>query len=121
MQILKHKPDHFNVISGDDALTVPLMACGAVGAISVIANALPDTFSQMVDFANKRLFHEANALSNKMLDIHDWLYIEGNPVGVKGAMELLGLCSRDVRLPLVPLSKNALDNLALELKKSDFL
>ena len=121
MQILKHKPDHFNVISGDDALTVPLMACGAVGAISVIANALPDTFSQMVDFANNRLFHEANALSNKMLDIHDWLYVEGNPVGVKGAMELLGLCSRDVRLPLVPLSKNALDNLALELKKSDFL
>ena len=117
MQILKHKPDHFSVISGDDALTVPLMACGAVGAISVIANALPATFSQMVDFANKRLFHEANALSNKMLDIHDWLYVEGNPVGVKGAMELLGLCSRDVRLPLVPLSKNALDNLALELKK----
>ncbi len=121
MQILKHKPDHFNVISGDDALTVPLMACGAVGAISVIANALPDTFSQMVDFANNRLFHEANALSNKMLDIHDWLYVEGNPVGVKGAMELLGLCSRDVRLPLVPLSKNALENLALKLKKSDFL
>jgi 4-hydroxy-tetrahydrodipicolinate synthase len=121
MQILKHKPDHFNVISGDDALTVPLMACGAVGAISVIANALPDTFSQMVDFANNRLFHDANALSNKMLDIHDWLYVEGNPVGIKGAMELLGLCSRDVRLPLVPLSKNALNNLALELKKSDFL
>jgi hypothetical protein len=84
-------------------------------------NALPDTFSQMVDFANNRLFHEANALSNKMLDIHDWLYVEGNPVGIKGAMELLGLCSRDVRLPLVPLSINALDNLALELKKSDFL
>lgn len=121
MQILKHKPDHFSVISGDDALTVPLMACGAVGAISVIANALPATFSQMVDFANKRLLHEANVLSNKMLDIHDWLYVEGNPVGIKGAMELLGLCSRDVRLPLVPLSKNTLDNLALELKKSAFL
>lgn len=121
MQLLKHKPDHFKVISGDDALTVPMMACGAVGAISVIANALPAAFSQMVDFASKNLFTEATALSNQMLDIHDWLYIEGNPVGIKGALELLGLCDRDVRLPLVPLSKNALDKLEIELKKAKFL
>lgn len=121
MYLLKHKPEHFKVISGDDALTVPMMACGAVGAISVIANALPSTFSQMVHFANKGLFHEANALSNKMLDIHDWLYAEGNPVGIKGAMELLGLCAKEVRLPLVPLSQNLLDKLELELKNAKFL
>ena len=121
MQLLKHKPDHFKVISGDDALTVPMMACGAVGAISVIANALPAAFSQMVDFASKNLFLEATSLSNQMLDIHDWLYVEGNPVGIKGALELLGLCERDVRLPLVPLSKNALDKLEIELKKAKFL
>jgi 4-hydroxy-tetrahydrodipicolinate synthase len=121
MQLLKHKPDHFKVISGDDALTVPMMACGAVGAISVIANALPAAFSQMVDLASKNLFTEATALSNQMLDIHDWLYVEGNPVGIKGALELLGLCDRDVRLPLVPLSKNALDRLDIELKKAKFL
>ena len=121
MQLLKHKPEHFKVISGDDALTVPMMACGAVGAISVIANALPSAFSQMVDLASKNLFSEAATLSNKMLDIHDWLYVEGNPVGIKGAMELLGLCSREVRLPLVPLSKNIMDKLELELKKAKFL
>lgn len=121
MQLLKYKPTHFSVISGDDALTVPMMAYGAVGAISVIANAIPSTFSDMVNAAANQHFPEATSLSNRMLDIHDWLYIEGNPVGIKGAMELLGLCSREVRLPLVPLSKNVMDKLELELKKSNFL
>jgi 4-hydroxy-tetrahydrodipicolinate synthase len=121
MQLLKNKPPHFKVISGDDALTVPMMAYGAVGAISVIANALPATFSSMVSAAGKQQFPEATSLSNRMLDIHDWLYVEGNPVGIKGALELLGFCSRAVRLPLVPLSNDAMDKLAQALKQSNFL
>jgi 4-hydroxy-tetrahydrodipicolinate synthase len=121
MHLLKYKPNHFKVISGDDALTIPMMACGAAGAISVIANALPSTFSQMTDLALHHLFPEAICLSNRMLDIHDWLYVEGNPVGIKGAMELMGLCSREVRLPLVPLSKSVLAKLELELKNAAFL
>jgi len=120
MQILKHKPPHFRVISGDDALTLPLMACGAVGAISVIANALPDCFSAMVRLAANGRFAEAAIYHHRMLEVHDWLYVEGNPVGIKGALEILGHCSREVRLPLVPLSKSSLGELEAALRQSGF-
>lgn len=104
MRIIKEKPAHFNVLSGDDPLTLPLIACGAIGVISVIANAFPAQFSDMVRAALHNDFEEARRLNDMLLEIHPWLYVEGNPTGVKAAMELLGLCSREVRLPLVPMA-----------------
>jgi 4-hydroxy-tetrahydrodipicolinate synthase len=117
MDILKHKPDHFVVLSGDDALTLPLIATGAQGVISVIANAYPSDFSSMVRAALRHDFATARTLNDKLLDIHPWLYVENNPCGIKGALELLGLCSREVRLPLVPYTVENLAKLKEEMKK----
>lgn len=117
MHILKNRPEHFLVISGDDVLTVPMIACGGDGAISVIANVYPRHFSEMVRHARQGNFAGAARLNNAMLDIHPWLYVEGNPVGIKAAMEIHGLCSREVRIPLVPLSDSAYAQLQMEMAK----
>jgi 4-hydroxy-tetrahydrodipicolinate synthase len=117
MKILKHRPEHFAVISGDDPLTVPMMSCGGDGAISVIANMYPAHFSAMVHSALEGDFATAARLNADLLDIHPWLYIENNPVGVKAGMEILGLCSREVRIPLVPLSELNHQNLQREMAK----
>jgi 4-hydroxy-tetrahydrodipicolinate synthase len=117
MKILKHRPEHFAVISGDDPLTVPMMSCGGDGAISVIANMYPAQFSSMVRSALEGDFATAARLNAELLDIHPWLYIENNPVGVKAGMEILGLCSKEVRIPLVPLSELNYQNLQKEMAK----
>lgn len=117
MKILKHRPEHFAVISGEDALTVPMMSCGGDGAISVIANMYPAQFSSMVRSALDGDFATAARLNAELLDIHPWLYIENNPVGVKAGMEILGLCSKEVRIPLVPLSEGNYQNLQKEMAK----
>lgn len=104
MQILKNRPDHFLVLSGDDPLTLPLMSVGADGAISVIANAFPQQFSSMIRAGLSGDWTTARQLNFDLLDVHPWLYIEGNPVGIKAAMEIQGLCTREVRIPLVSLS-----------------
>lgn len=115
MKILKHRPEHFAVISGDDPLTVPMMSCGGDGAISVIANMYPAHFSAMVRSALEGDFATAARLNAELLDIHPWLYIENNPVGVKAGMEILGLCSKEVRIPLVPLSEGNYEHLKKEM------
>lgn len=115
MQILKNRPEDFLVLSGDDVLTVPMIACGGDGAISVIANVYPQHFSQMVGSALAGDLSTANRLNNLMLDVHPWLYVEGNPVGIKAAMEIQGLCSREVRIPLVPLSDTSYARLKQEM------
>ncbi|WP_421797804.1 4-hydroxy-tetrahydrodipicolinate synthase [Haliscomenobacter sp.] len=117
MKILKHRPEHFAVISGEDALTVPMMSCGGDGAISVIANMYPAQFSSMVRSALDGDFATAARLNAELLDIHPWLYIENNPVGVKAGMEILGLCNKEVRIPLVPLSEGNYQNLQKEMAK----
>lgn len=104
MKILKNRPDNFLVLSGDDPLTLPLMSVGAHGAISVIANVYPQQFSQMVRAGLDGDWETARNLNFELLDVHPWLYIEGNPVGIKAAMEIQKLCTKDVRIPLVPLS-----------------
>lgn len=114
MKILKEKPERFQLWSGDDVLTLPLIACGATGVISVIANAFPAAFSAMVSAALRGDLAEARRLNALLLDVHPHLYAEGNPAGIKAAMEILGLCSREVRLPLTP----ATDELMLVLKKA---
>lgn len=117
MKILKHRPEHFAVISGDDTLTVPMISCGGDGAISVIANMYPAHFSNMVRSALEGDFATAARLNAEMLDIHPWLYVENNPVGVKAGMEILGLCSKEVRIPLVPLSEGSYEGLKKEMEK----
>ena len=105
-RIIKNKPADFLVISGDDEVVLPMICVGGDGVISVIANALPKAFSDMTKFALHQQYVEANQLNMALYDLHQWLYIEGNPVGIKSAMEILGFCSNEVRLPLAKLSTN---------------
>jgi 4-hydroxy-tetrahydrodipicolinate synthase len=104
MRIAREKPSDFMLISGDDLLTVPLCAIGAVGVISVLANAFPLIFKKMKYHVLAGNFAKASAEQFKLLDINGPMYEEGNPVGVKEAMAQMGLCTNFVRLPLVPAS-----------------
>lgn len=104
-RIIKNKPSHFQVVSGDDEVALPLIACGGDGVISVIANCFPTNFSSMIRAALNNDYAEARRLNNLSYDLHKWLYIEGNPVGIKSAMQSLGFCTNEVRLPLVKMSE----------------
>ena len=118
--ILKYKPKNFAVLSGDDALTLPMMGMGATGVISVIANAFPFEFSEMVRAANEGDFAGARHYHELLLDIHPHLYVDGNPAGIKAAMSMMGLCENELRLPLVPVSDATYEKLANELEKVSF-
>lgn len=117
-QVVKHRPEDFLVLSGDDELTLALLACGGDGVISVIANATPRVFSDMVREALAGNIQAAAQLNMQLLDIHHWLYSDGNPAGIKAAMEILGLCSKEVRLPLVAMEEANYSKLKAELAKS---
>jgi len=101
MSIIKNKPKDFLVISGDDNLTLPLLACGADGVISVLANAYPKDFSEMVRCGLKGDFKTAAKLHYKTFEITNQLFADGNPGGVKIVLDLLKVCGSNVRLPLV--------------------
>jgi 4-hydroxy-tetrahydrodipicolinate synthase len=111
MRLIKYRPEHLLVLSGDDPLTLPMIACGGHGVISVIANALPRQWSDMTRAALSGDLPTARRLNSDLLDIHQWLYIDGNPSGIKGLMEYLGLCSKEVRLPMAPISDENLQKL----------
>ncbi len=104
MYILKDKPKDFVVISGEDALTLPLISVGFSGVISVVANAFPKEFSTMVSLALENKFTEAGKIHYELLEFIDNLFIEGNPAGVKEALSIMGIMENNVRLPLVPAS-----------------
>jgi 4-hydroxy-tetrahydrodipicolinate synthase len=104
MQIIKNKPKDFLVVSGDDNITLGLMAYGFDGVISVVGQAFPSTFSEMVRHALKDDFDGARRLHYELNDITDMLFAEGNPGGVKYVLELLGICQSNLRLPLVSIS-----------------
>jgi 4-hydroxy-tetrahydrodipicolinate synthase len=106
MLIARKKPADFLLISGDDLLTLPMMAFGCEGVISVVANGFPDTFSQMVRFGMEHKFAEASKILYSFLDLNPLLYEESNPVGIKTVLQLKGICQDYVRLPLVPASEN---------------
>ena len=108
MEIQQNTPDDFILISGDDPLTLPMMSFGCVGAISVIANIQPKTFSDMIRYGLAGNFEEANKLHMEMMTGYDLVGKEGNPVSVKTGLEALGLMKRDVRLPLFEGSKELL-------------
>ncbi|KWW29126.1 MAG: dihydrodipicolinate synthase [bacterium P3] len=105
MEIVRNKPAHFHVISGDDALTYPMIALGASGVISVIANALPEEMSTMVRLALKGDWKKALPLHYRMLPLMNALFEEGNPTGVKELLEAKGIINNNLRLPLVRASK----------------
>ena len=104
MHILKSKPDDFLVVSGDDHISLPLIACGAKGVISVVANCFPKDFSEMIRLALKNDFVNAQKLHYKLLEGYDLLFVENNPAGVKAFLYELKLIENELRLPLVALS-----------------
>jgi 4-hydroxy-tetrahydrodipicolinate synthase len=113
MKIIKYKPKDFLVISGDDLLTLPMIACGADGVISVIANAYPKNFSELTRQMIAGNVKEAQKIHYNLTDIIEQIYADGNPAGVKALLELLKICSSQVRLPLVKINTatfNALKN-----------
>ncbi|MDR0796653.1 MAG: 4-hydroxy-tetrahydrodipicolinate synthase [Tannerella sp.] len=101
-EIVKNKPDHFKVISGDDAITLPLIALGASGVISVIGNALPDQFSRMVHLALNSDYENARIIHAGLLELFELLFVDGSPAGIKSMLNIMGLIENIVRLPLVP-------------------
>src|SRR6185312_3394801 len=105
MQIIKYRPKDFLVISGDDLVTLPMLASGGDGVISVVANAWPKDFSEMVRQALKGNYTEARRLHYKLTDITDMLFADGSPGGIKASLEIMGICQNNVRLPLVPINK----------------
>jgi 4-hydroxy-tetrahydrodipicolinate synthase len=121
MEIMKARPDNFLVLSGEDPVTLPLIAAGGDGAISVIANAFPKDFSGMVRATLAGDLKKARVLNDRMLDIHPWLYIDGNPAGIKATMEMLGLCSKEVRLPLFEQAPENIDGLRKALQAAGYL
>ena len=104
MEILRDRPEHFLVVSGDDALAFPQLACGMDGVISVASNSWPSAFTEMVRMALKGDLKGAKALNDKLIAGYELLFAENNPAGVKGAMHELGLIGNHLRLPVVPLS-----------------
>ena len=117
IKIAKYTPDDFLLISGDDLLTVPLISIGACGAISVLANALPKIFSQMVGLALNGNYVESRKYINQIYDINPLMYVESNPVGVKQALQQLGICKNYVRRPLLPASQELQKEITSKLKK----
>lgn len=118
MKIIQGKPNDFLVLSGDDFITLPLIASGGNGVISVIANTTPRPFTDMVRAALRQDMSTAQALNLKLLDLYRLLFLEGNPAGVKAALETQGICSREMRLPLVPMSENGVQLLRAALDKA---
>ncbi|MDD5825224.1 MAG: 4-hydroxy-tetrahydrodipicolinate synthase [Prevotellaceae bacterium] len=101
-EIIKNKPSSFDVISGDDALTFPMISCGAVGVISVIGNALPKEFSKMIRLEFKGEYEAARKIHHRFTDLFSLLFVDGNPAGVKCVLSEMGMIKNILRLPLVP-------------------
>lgn len=100
--IIKNKPADFDVISGDDGITFPLITLGAAGVISVIGNALPKEFSRMVRLALNGDYNNALTIHHKFTELFKLLFVDGNPAGVKAMLSSMGLIQNELRLPLVP-------------------
>jgi len=116
-QIMRDKPEGFLFISGDDPVTLPMMALGAVGVISVIANALPRQFSDMVRLCLKGDYKAAQKPHSDLIDFTRLMFIEGSPAGVKTALKHLGVCGDTLRLPLVQVSQATASTIINETQK----
>ena len=116
-EIIKQKPDGFDVLSGDDGLTFQMIANGAVGVISVIGNALPKEFSRMVQLALSGDYEKARKIHHRFTDLYSLLFVDGNPAGVKALLHQMGFIENVLRLPLVPTRLTTLEKMILVLKK----
>ncbi|NOY49127.1 MAG: 4-hydroxy-tetrahydrodipicolinate synthase [Chlorobi bacterium] len=101
MEILKNRPRDFSVLSGDDALTFPMMALGGDGVISVVANAYPKEFSNMIKLCLENNFVDSRKIHFSLLAFIDLLFADGNPAGIKAALEIMGIMKNNLRLPMV--------------------
>ena len=101
-EIIKNKPDRFDVISGDDALTFSMVASGAAGSISVIGNALPREVSRMIRLEFKGEYEGARTIQHRFTELYSLLFVDGNPAGVKALLHEMGFIENVLRLPLVP-------------------
>lgn len=117
--IIKNKPDNFDVISGDDGITFPLITLGAVGVISVIGNALPAEFSRMVRLALNGEYETARAIHHKFAELFKLLFVDGNPAGVKAMLHAMGMIENQLRLPLVPTRLTTMEKISAILKELD--
>ena len=117
MEIIYGRPDGFIVLSGDDNITLPLIACGAEGVVSVVGNAYPREFSDMTRAALAGDYETAKKLHYKLLHLIDLLFVDGNPGGIKANLEILGICASEVRLPLAPISEKTYEDLRIAAAK----
>ena len=115
-QVLRDKPESFLVISGDDPVTLPMMALGAVGLISVTGNALPRQTSAMVQHCLLGQFKAARKIHSQLIDFTRLMFVEGSPAGVKTALKHSGICEDTVRLPLVQVSADTAAKIIRETK-----
>ena len=115
--IIKNKPADFMVISGDDAITFPLITLGAVGVISVIGNAFPREFSRMVRLALEGDYDNARKIHHRFTELIELLFVEGNPAGVKSMLALMGFIENKLRLPLVPNTINTYEKIKFVLNQ----
>lgn len=116
-EIIKNKPKSFDVISGDDALTFPMISCGAVGVISVIGNALPKEFSKMIRLQLKGEYDGARKIHHRFTDLFALLFVDGNPAGVKAMLHEMGYIKNVLRLPLVPTRISTLQRMSEIMKE----
>ena len=116
-EIIKNKPADFDVISGDDSLTFPMVSCGAVGVISVIGNALPKEFSRMIRLQMRGEYDPARTIHHRFTDLFSLLFVDGNPAGVKAMLSEMGFIENKLRLPLVPMRINNMQRMAEILKE----
>jgi 4-hydroxy-tetrahydrodipicolinate synthase len=105
MKIIKGKPENFSVISGDDMMTIPVIAAGGSGVISVLANAFPVQCSELVNHSIKNNYKSAREIQFRFIEIIELLFLEGNPAGVKAILNIMNICQNNLRLPLVPASR----------------
>lgn len=116
-EIIKNKPKDFAVISGDDALTFPMISCGAEGVISVIGNALPKEFSRMIRLEFKGEYEGARKIHHRFTELFSLLFVDGNPAGVKAMLHEMGFIENILRLPLVPTRISTLQKMSEILKE----
>ena len=116
-EIIKNKPADFDVISGDDSLTFPMVSCGAVGVISVIGNALPKEFSRMIRLQMRGEYDPARTIHRRFTDLFSLLFVDGNPAGVKAMLSEMGFIQNVLRLPLVPMRINNMQRMSEILKE----
>ncbi|MEO6849453.1 MAG: dihydrodipicolinate synthase family protein, partial [Mucilaginibacter sp.] len=116
-QIMRDKPADFLMISGDDPISLPMIALGGVGVISVVGNAIPRQFSDMIRFCLNGDFEAAQPVHSSFIEFTRMMFAEGSPAGVKNALKHLGICGDTVRLPLVTVSDRLAEKISQETEK----